>query len=121
MGGNWQSALPADEVSLCLHGSIATASAARTAAPIAPQGRPLPRQANPAATGSAVTATPNGNRHYYSEAVKTQAVAVYKDGTSKCRQVYHCGDCGRRTIPDTAYQRPSAADKERALPDVPGE
>ena len=38
-----------------------------------------------------------------------------KDGTSKGRQVYHCGDCGRRTIPDAAYQRPSAADKERAL------
>ena len=38
-----------------------------------------------------------------------------KDGTSKGRQVYHCGDCGRRTIPDTAYQRPSAADKERGL------
>ena len=28
---------------------------------------------------------------------------------------YHCGDCGRRTIPDAAYQRPSAADQERAL------
>ena len=38
-----------------------------------------------------------------------------KDGTSKGRQVYHCGDCGRRTIPDAAYQRPGAADKERAL------
>ena len=38
-----------------------------------------------------------------------------KDGTSKGRQVYHCGDCGRRTIPDAAYQRPSAADKKRAL------
>ena len=36
-----------------------------------------------------------------------------KDGTSKGCQVYHCRDCGRRTIPDTAYQRPSAADKER--------
>ena len=33
----------------------------------------------------------------------------------KGRQVYHCGDCGRRTIPDAAYQRPGAADKERAL------
>ena len=30
-------------------------------------------------------------------------------------QVYHCGDCGRRTIPDAAYQRSSAADQERAL------
>ena len=38
-----------------------------------------------------------------------------KDGTSKGRQVYHCGDCGRRTIPDAAHQRPSAADQERAL------
>ena len=38
-----------------------------------------------------------------------------KDGTSKGRQVYHCGDCGRRSIPDAAYQRPGAADKERAL------
>ena len=40
-----------------------------------------------------------------------------KDGTSKGkgRQVYHCGDCGRRTIPDAAYQRPSATDQERAL------
>ena len=38
-----------------------------------------------------------------------------KDGKSQGRQVYHCGDCGRRTIPDAAYQRPSAADKERAL------
>ena len=37
-----------------------------------------------------------------------------KDGTSKGRQVYHCGDCGRRTIPDAAYQRPGGADKERA-------
>ena len=38
-----------------------------------------------------------------------------KDGTSKGRQVYHCGDCGRRTIPDAAYQRLSDADQERAL------
>ena len=38
-----------------------------------------------------------------------------KDGTSKGRQVCHCGNCGRRTIPDAAYQRPGAADKERAL------
>ena len=38
-----------------------------------------------------------------------------KDGTSKGRQVYHCGDCGRRTIPDAAYQRPGGVDKERAL------
>ena len=38
-----------------------------------------------------------------------------KDGTSKDRQVYHCGDCGRRTIHDAAYQRPGAADKERVL------
>ena len=38
-----------------------------------------------------------------------------KDGTSKCRQVYHCGHCGRRTIPDAACQRPGAADQERAL------
>ena len=38
-----------------------------------------------------------------------------KDGTSKGRQVYHCGDCGRHTIPDAAYQRPGAADKKRAL------
>ena len=42
-----------------------------------------------------------------------------KDGTSKGRQVYHCGDCGRRTIPDAAYQGPGAADKERPG-DVPG-
>ena len=38
-----------------------------------------------------------------------------KDGTSKGRKVCHCGDGGRRTIPDAAYQPPSAADKERAL------
>ena len=38
-----------------------------------------------------------------------------KDGASKGRQVDHCGDCGRRTIPDAAYQRPDAANKERAL------
>ena len=38
-----------------------------------------------------------------------------KDGASKGRQVDHCGDCGRRTIPDAAYQHPSAADQERAL------
>ena len=37
-----------------------------------------------------------------------------KDGTSKGRQVYHCGDCECRTIPDAAYQRPAAA-QERAL------
>ena len=36
-------------------------------------------------------------------------------GASKGRQVYHCGACGRRTIPDASYQRPSTADKERAL------
>ena len=40
---------------------------------------------------------------------------MLKDGASKGRQVYHCSDCGRRTIPDAAYQRSSAADKERAL------
>ena len=33
-----------------------------------------------------------------------------KDGTSKGRQVYHCG---LRTIPGATYRRPSAADKER--------
>ena len=38
-----------------------------------------------------------------------------KDGAAKGRQVYHCGDCGRRTIPDAAYQRSSAADQERVL------
>ena len=37
-----------------------------------------------------------------------------KDGASKARQVYHCGDCGRRII-RAAYQRPRAVDKERAL------
>ena len=35
-----------------------------------------------------------------------------KDGTFKGCQVDHCGDCGRRTIPDAAYQRPSTADQE---------
>ena len=34
---------------------------------------------------------------------------------SKGRQVYHCGDCGRRYIPEAAYHRPGAADKERAM------
>ena len=38
-----------------------------------------------------------------------------KDGTSQGRQADHCGDCGCRAIPDAAYQRPAAADKERAL------
>ena len=38
-----------------------------------------------------------------------------KDGHSKGRQVYHCGDCGRRYIPEAAYHRPGAADKERAM------
>ena len=37
------------------------------------------------------------------------------DGTSKGRQVCHSGDCGRRAIPDAVYQRPSSADKARAL------
>ena len=36
-------------------------------------------------------------------------------GASESRQAYHCRDCGRRTIPDAACQRPSAADQERAL------
>ena len=38
-----------------------------------------------------------------------------KHGTSKGRQVYRCGDCRRCYIPDAAYTRPSAADKERGL------
>ena len=38
-----------------------------------------------------------------------------KDGASQGRQVDYCGDCGRRIILDAAYQRPGAADKERAL------
>ena len=38
-----------------------------------------------------------------------------KDGHSKGRQVCHCGDCGRRYIPEAAYHRPGAADKERAM------
>ena len=38
-----------------------------------------------------------------------------KDGTSQGRQADYCGDCGCRAIPDAAYQRPAAADKERAL------
>ena len=37
-----------------------------------------------------------------------------KYSASKGRQVEHCGDCGRCTIPNAAYQRPSAADQERA-------
>ena len=37
------------------------------------------------------------------------------DGTSQGRQAYHCGHCGHRTIHDAAYQRPGAADQERAL------
>ena len=40
---------------------------------------------------------------------------MLKDGTSKGRLVYYCGDYGRRTTPDAAYQRPSAADEGRAL------
>ena len=35
-----------------------------------------------------------------------------KAGTSQGRQVHRCGDCGRYYIPDAAYTRPSAADKE---------
>ena len=38
-----------------------------------------------------------------------------KDGASKGCQVDYCGDGSRRTILDAAYQRPSAADQERAL------
>ena len=38
-----------------------------------------------------------------------------QNGTSKGRQVYRCGDCGRYYIPDAAYTRLSAADKERGL------
>ena len=38
-----------------------------------------------------------------------------KDGHSKGRQVYHCGDCRRRYIPEAAYHRHGAADKERAM------
>ena len=38
-----------------------------------------------------------------------------KDGHSKGRQVYHCGDCGRHYIPEAAYHRPSAANKEHAM------
>ena len=38
-----------------------------------------------------------------------------KDGHSKGRQVYHCGDCGRRYIPEAAYHRPSGTDKDRAM------
>ena len=37
-----------------------------------------------------------------------------RNGTSKGRQVYRCGDCGRYYIPAAAYTRPSAADKEIA-------
>ena len=37
-----------------------------------------------------------------------------KYGASKGRRVYHCNDCGRRTIPDAAHQRTSAAAEERA-------
>ena len=40
---------------------------------------------------------------------------IPKDGASKGQQVYHCGDFGRRAIPDAAYQRPGGADQERAL------
>ena len=38
-----------------------------------------------------------------------------KHGTSKGRQVYRCGDCGRYYTPAAAYTRPSAADKEQGL------
>ena len=38
-----------------------------------------------------------------------------QNGTSKGRQVYRCGDCGRYYIPNAAYTRPSAADKESGL------
>ena len=38
-----------------------------------------------------------------------------KNGTSKGRQVYRCGDCGRYYTHGAAYTRPSAADREQAL------
>ena len=38
-----------------------------------------------------------------------------KNGTSKGRQVYRCGDCGRHYTHGAAYTRPSAADREQAL------
>ena len=37
-----------------------------------------------------------------------------KNGTSKNRQVYRCGDCGRHYTHGAAYTRPSAADREQA-------
>ena len=38
-----------------------------------------------------------------------------KDRHSKGRQVYRCGDCCRRYIPEAAYHHPSAANKYRAM------
>ena len=37
-----------------------------------------------------------------------------QDGASKGRQVDTAATAGRRTIPNAAYQRPSAADQKRA-------
>ena len=37
-----------------------------------------------------------------------------KNGTSKGRQVYRCGDCGRYYTHGVDYTRPSAADREPA-------
>ena len=45
---------------------------------------------------------------------------LLKDGTSKGRQVYYCGDYGRRTTPDAACQRPSARPQGARPGDVPG-
>ena len=38
-----------------------------------------------------------------------------RNGTAQGRQVDRCGDCGRGHLPEAAYTRPSAADKERGL------
>ena len=37
-----------------------------------------------------------------------------KNGSSRGRQVYRCGDCGRHYTHGGAYTRPSAADREQA-------
>ena len=40
---------------------------------------------------------------------------IPRHGLDQGRQVYRCGDCGRRHIPDGAYRRPSPDLKAQAL------
>ena len=61
---------------------------------------------------------PMANRRQMSHGVRCLACGDHwmpKDGSSRGRQTYRCGGCGKRSQPDAAYRRATAAQQRQAV------